>query len=298
MPVIGVVGPRALVDRLGCSLRVRRLLPTDAPVEDVDAVLVARSAFTSGGSWAAALRPVGFDRGVALATALADARAAGVPVVLLEDLPVTALDGWETVLDGAVDDGLTLGPLGAGDVGWNPGEHWDATALRLAVARPPGRPADPAGVAATAARGNWHATQREGAARGRVDIDVADPWSRHLASELVGLGADVRDATTGAPVPRDGATPTAATTWLCARLGLSVPEEGQTDATTRLLQDGAGGRESAACLAALDRVCQTTAVVLRVGGTIAATTDVAAATQDAERDGLLVATALDLEALA
>lgn len=296
-PVIGVLGPRALTERLGCRLSVRRFMPHDHAAAEVDAVLVARSAFAPGGSWAAALRPVGFDRGVALAAVLADAGAADVPVVLLEDLPPAALVGWDTMLDGAVDEALALGPLGAGDVCWHPGEHWDATALRLAVARPPARRGGCSVVTAASARHGWQAVQREGAARGRVDVDPDDPWSRHLAGELIGLGVDARGAGTRAPVPRDGATPSAAAAWLCARLGLAVPDDLRSGAAAWIVRgDRAEDPDATACRDALDRVCAAEGLVLRVGAALAATPDIAAV-GDAEEGGLLAAS-LDLGALA
>lgn len=224
-PVLGVVGPRGLSARLGASIGVRRLLlPSAASVEEVDAVVLARSATTGRGSWADALRPVGFDRGVALATALRTARERHLPVVLYEDAAPAERDGWDTLLDGAVDTALSPGPLGAGGVCWNPGLHWDVAALQQAVASAGAGLTARTGASAVALDGaEWRLAQRTAVASGAATAGD-DPWSRHLAGEVTRLGVAVRDAQTDQLVPvGDDASPWAAAAWLCDHLGLPGP---------------------------------------------------------------------------
>lgn len=293
-PVIGVAGPRALLQRLSCSLLTRQLLPHDAPVADVDAVLVARSALAPDGGWSGALRPSGFDRGAVLASMLAAARTDHVPVVLLDDLPPAVLDGWDRKLDGAVDDALRLGPLGVAGVGWHPGEHWDAAALRLAVTRSAAAATDPRQVTTGDARREWRAAQRLAVAAGRVELDGGDPWSAHLARELAGLGVEVRGVG-AAEVRRDGATPTGAAAWLCARLGLPSPQDPLRPPPVTVTNDDTGA--AVACRDAVDRACVETGLAVRARGAVAATPDLAealAASAGPCPDEL----ALDLEALA
>lgn len=269
-PTLAVIGPRALRCRLTrTGFGVLEVLPSSASVDEADALLLARSSLEAG-SWAGALRPTGFDRGAVLAQVLRDARARTLPVVLLEDLAASGVDGWHGMLDGAVDDALVLGPLGAGQRCWHPGLHWDELALRLAAtavsSRGPGSDRVAAEIDARGAQEDWTSAQRRAVAAGRVTLDVADPWCRHLAGELVLLGVDVRDRA-GAPVALDDvATPRAAATWLSDHLGLPAPPTPEVAVHERGAPDA---RAATACVAAVDRLGGDATTPVRLKDTIA-----------------------------